>query len=69
MLNQKEDLIRLGGIEEEKIDTLSVDMKIQNAIVDELVTELGLCSSKPPNYPYMQLLVRALANVMILDKE
>jgi hypothetical protein len=39
ILNQKDDLMRLGGIEEEKID-FQLEYKITNAVIDELLSEI-----------------------------
>ena len=58
-------------MEEEK-KTFSIDPKIINAIVSEIKIEFELGESKPAyqqNFQYLQLLVRALTNAMILESD
>jgi hypothetical protein len=72
MLNQKEELLRQGGFEEDKDATTQVDPKVAHSITEEFLIEFSLGASKPPkeqNYPYLQLLVRAMTNLLILDPE
>ena len=55
ILNHKEELLRLGGIEEEKIE-FSIDPKITNAVIDELKNELlGLQNLQIKQYNFFYL--------------
>ena len=50
----------------------AIDAKITNAVIDELLSELHASKDKQItqyNFFYLQLLVRALANVIIMEKE
>lgn len=72
-LNQKEELIRIstGEVEDEK-KNFRIDPKIINAIVSEIKIEFELGETKPAsqqNFQYLQLLVRALTNAMILESD
>jgi hypothetical protein len=63
--------MRLGGIEEEKME-FCIDSKITNAIIDEILNEIQTMQNKQfnqYNFFYLQLLVRALTNVIIMEKE
>ena len=63
--------MRLGGIEEEKFD-FHLESKITNAVIDELLSEIQGLQNKQVgeyNFFYLQLLVRALTNVLIMEKE
>jgi hypothetical protein len=63
--------MRLGGIEEEKFD-FQLESKITNAVIDELLSEMQGMQNKQVgqyNFFYLYLLVRALTNVLILEKE
>ncbi|CDW87758.1 mynd finger [Stylonychia lemnae] len=58
MLNQKEDLINVGGLEEEKAD-FKVEPRITNAIIDEMKIELDQSQAreyKNLNFQTLQLL-------------
>ena len=47
-------------------------MKATNAVIDEIQGELSSSIGKPYqdiNFLYLQLLIRALTNIAILDKE
>ena len=63
--------MRLGGIEEEKME-FQIDIKITNAIINELLNEMQILQSQQfaqYNFFYLQLLVRALTNILIMEKE
>ena len=60
-----------GEAEEEK-KNFAIDPKIMNAITAELEIEFTLGASKTANeqnFKYLNLLVRAITNAMILDKD
>ena len=63
--------MRAGNIEEEK-QSFNLDPKVTNAIIDEIQYEFSTSKNKPAhqqNYAYLQLLVRAITNLLILDPE
>lgn len=71
ILNQKEELMRSSGMEEEK-SPASLDPKVTHAITEELMIEFNLGLQKPLaqwNFQYLQLLIRGLTNNLILEPE
>lgn len=71
MLGQYEDVMRTEGLEEEKLD-IKLDSKITTAIFEELIMEFQQSANHPLsnyNFHYLYLLVRALTNAGILEKD
>lgn len=71
MLNEKEDLINIGGLEEDKTD-FGVDIKVATSVLEELKAELKLSFNKLPkdiNYQSLHYLTRALTNILILTRD
>jgi hypothetical protein len=71
MLNEKEDLINVGGLEEEK-SNFGIQTKISNSIFEETKAELALVKTKnykDINYQGLHYLMRALTDVLILVED
>lgn len=71
MLNEKEDLINVGGLEEEK-SNFGIELKISNSIFEEMKAELSLVKTKnfkDLNYQGLHYLMRALTDVLILIQD
>lgn len=70
MLNEKEDLINVGGLEEDKADFV-IHEKIAQSILDEVKIEFKTIPKKhykELNFQTLHYLIRALTNVLILSE-
>lgn len=68
MLNEREDLINVGGLEEEK-SNFGIEGKISNNIFEEMKAEIVLQKKKnfkDINYQGLHYLMRGLTDVLIL---
>ena len=71
ILDQQQDMIQIGALEEEKAG-LAIEPKITNAVIDEITLETTNSQGKPTidiNFFYLYLLVRAITNILFLESD
>lgn len=71
MLNEKEDLVNVGGLEEDKTD-FGVDAKVATSVLEELKAELKLSQNKKTkdiNFQSLHYITRALTDILILTRD